>query len=216
MSYILDALNKSDQERQRERTPNLKTIHGSSKTGRSVNIWKVAIFLLLTVNLVLVGVWLKSWRRADPADQVAESDSVQTVAGVSEPDTDEATNRFEDQSLDLQAASNDDSTNVAATVDTIEPTASVQMAQSTPLENIPEIHELPRTIRSQIPDLAFASHIYASNPRSRMVSINGRSMREGDGISEDLTLQQITPEGVILQIGDYVFQMSILRDWSFE
>jgi hypothetical protein len=49
-----------------------------------------------------------------------------------------------------------------------------------------------------------------------MVSINGRFMREGDRISANLVLRQITEEGVVLQYGDRVFQMSVLRDWSFE
>ncbi len=196
MSYILDALNKSDQERQRERAPNLKTIHVSSKSSPPVNRWKVAIFLLLMVNLVLAGIWLDGWMQQDSVVQVTEPPAA--VVKTSKPTVNEPVGK---------AASNK--------IAPVDPAIPIQLLRPMP-EDVPDIHQLPTLIQEQIPNLTFASHIYASNPRLRMVSINGRSMREGDGLSPDLILQQITQEGVILQFGDYLFRMSILRDWSFE
>lgn len=214
MSYILDALNKSDQERQIERAPNLKTRHVSSKTGRSVKGWKVVIFVLLMVNLLLLGMWLQAWMQADSGEQGAgyEPNVDSPVADEMAEDTlTETLDRGKDRLADLQSTAEN---NLAAVV-TTKPAIPVQAVQSISTQDIPAIHELPAAMQSQIPALTFASHIYASNPRLRMVSINGRSMREGDGLSAELILLQITQEGVILQFKDTVFNMSVLRDWSF-
>lgn len=209
MSYILDALNKSDQERQRERAPNLKTIHVSSKSSPPVNRWKVAIFLLLMVNLVLAGIWLDGWMQQDSVVQVTEPPAA--MVKTSKPATGERQSTASRAVINVRPAAVDATSVDTAPVDIAIP---IQLLRPMP-EDVPEIHQLPTLIQEQIPDLTFASHIYASNPRLRMVSINGRSMREGDGLSPDLILQQITEEGVILQFGDYLFRIRILRDWSF-
>mgnify|MGYP001256960959 FL=1 len=229
MSYILDALNKSDQDRQRERAPNLKTVHVSSRTGRSRNGWQVVIFLLLMINLLAFGVWLRAWMQEDSDQQVAEyENSVQEAVKAGEPIEKavraKASSQDEERTIDFQSISNDELAAVRPAgqpamqpvVQPVVPPVVQPAVTPAPPQNLPEIHQLPTSTQRQIADLTFASHIYASSPRSRMVSINGRFMREGDRISANLVLRQITEEGVVLQYGDRVFQMSVLRDWSFE
>tara|TARA_B100000315_G_scaffold252223_1_gene288549 strand:- start:1169 stop:1843 length:675 start_codon:yes stop_codon:yes gene_type:complete len=212
MSYILDALNKSDQDRQRERAPNLKTVHSSSKTGRSPYGWRAVILLLLMANLLVFGVWSYTWMQeatvehAAALEESAEGSSV-AVEPITTPVPGELTIQSGEPVPDL--SSRDPEFRRAAQ-------PAVQVAQSIPPEGLPRIHELPTAMQRQIPDLTFASHMYAGNPRASMVTINGRSMQEGDGISGNLVLRRITQEGVILQFGDTLFQMSILRDWSYE
>ena len=57
MSYILDALSKSDAERQREQPPNLKTVHRKPRsTGRNrFNLWQGAILILILGNALVIG-----------------------------------------------------------------------------------------------------------------------------------------------------------------
>ncbi|MDY0041285.1 MAG: hypothetical protein RBS57_13315, partial [Desulforhabdus sp.] len=67
MSYILEALKKSDQERSRGSTPGLQTIHTSvaveSKKRRG---WLSLLILALFVNAGLLLWWLQPWKSAEP------------------------------------------------------------------------------------------------------------------------------------------------------
>ena len=48
-----------------------------------------------------------------------------------------------------------------------------------------------------------------------MVNINGRMIHEGDRLADDLQLYEITESGVVLAFRHYQFEVSVLRDWSF-
>jgi general secretion pathway protein B len=78
------------------------------------------------------------------------------------------------------------------------------------------IAELPLNVQRQIPDITFSSHIYASDPSLRVVNINNRSIREGDYISDDVKLLDITEDGVVLSYLHYRIEMNVIRDWSFD
>ena len=68
---------------------------------------------------------------------------------------------------------------------------------------------LPADIRSALPKLVIAAHYYASKPSSRMASINGRVMRQGQTITNGLILEEIIREGVILSFHDYRFSLEV-------
>lgn len=67
---------------------------------------------------------------------------------------------------------------------------------------------LPASIRKHLPPLTVAVHAYSDTPQERLVSINGRMLREGDTLAPDLRLEQITPEGMIFTFRGYRFQRS--------
>jgi general secretion pathway protein B len=64
-------------------------------------------------------------------------------------------------------------------------------------QNLPELRELPPAIRKDLPNLSFSMVVHAPRPADRMISINGRMMREGQEISPGLKLEEITPNGAI-------------------
>jgi|GEM_PF-1240677 general secretion pathway protein B len=65
--------------------------------------------------------------------------------------------------------------------------------------------DLPASARKDLPEIKISSHIYRKD--SKLVSINGRIMTEGSNIGNGLYLQEITPEGVIISYGKYIFHM---------
>jgi general secretion pathway protein B len=65
---------------------------------------------------------------------------------------------------------------------------------------------MPLSIRKQLPLMSVAVHAYSSQPRDRLVSINGRLLREGDTLAPDLRLEQITPDGMIFTYRGYRFR----------
>jgi general secretion pathway protein B len=70
VSFILDALRKSEHERQRQTGPGLAEVPVAPSRPKT-NVWAMAAVALLIVNLVAVGVYLL--RRAQPSEAVATS-----------------------------------------------------------------------------------------------------------------------------------------------
>lgn len=66
MSFILDALRKSEHERQRTTGPALAEVPIAAPRPRS-NVWAPIAIALLLVNLVAVGVWLLRKSTSEPA-----------------------------------------------------------------------------------------------------------------------------------------------------
>ncbi len=66
MSFILDALRKSEHERQRQTGPALAEVPVAAPRPRS-NVWAPVAIALLLVNLVAVGVWLLRKSTSEPA-----------------------------------------------------------------------------------------------------------------------------------------------------
>jgi len=76
-------------------------------------------------------------------------------------------------------------------------------------QRIPQIDSLPDSIRQQLPAIAISFHSYTHKPSSRIVSINGRIMREGQSVADGLQLEEITKEGIILRYEGKRFRVSV-------
>lgn len=197
MSYILDALNKSDRERERHQPPGLNSVHRKhdASPGRRSPLWYwlTGLFLLAVINILLVGYWMPDETPAPVASQV-------------ETDTRRIEERAEDPAS--QSARTEQSPETMSDGDLITP------SDASPIQPV-RISALPASVQEQIPDLSFTSHIYSDEPSLRGVTINGRYVREGDSLGSDLTLIEITEDGVVLRYRHYTFEMSVIRDWSF-
>ena len=66
----------------------------------------------------------------------------------------------------------------------------------------------------KLPDIQITAHIFASDTALRMVNINGVSTREGDFISNDLMLVEITESGVVMDFEGHAYVMNILENWQ--
>ena len=63
--------------------------------------------------------------------------------------------------------------------------------------------------------LRFEAHIYASEPKQRWVKVNGKDLQEGQWVTADIQLKEITPQYVLLQTGRQMFSMEALTEWSY-
>lgn len=77
--------------------------------------------------------------------------------------------------------------------------------QPDPYTGIPHQKQLPIQVQRALPELNFTVHIFSSKPASRLVKINGETLREGDQISSALKLKEITRDGVILTYNNRPF-----------
>ena len=79
---------------------------------------------------------------------------------------------------------------------------------------LPQLEELPAYERDSIPDMTFSSHMYSSMPRFRSIIINGKRLKEGQYLNEDLQVREITESGVIMSAGNTLFEVDVLGRWA--
>lgn len=207
MSYILEALNKSEQERRGNQTPDLSTIHRPppGQTARSTP-WLAIVLVFALLNGIALTYWFTSNAAPDsaaPTSETAATAVAETAASQPQPipDIEEAPAASEPK---IALESNGPSA-------VITPTAIPNLGPQPPVR----ITELPINVQRQVPNLVFSSHLYSDDAGFRMVNINGKMIREGDMVANDLKLLEITEGGVVLGYRHYVFEVSVLRDWSF-
>lgn len=227
MSYILDALKKSDQERQQEVPPHLHSDHGYppsfNDSGRHSQ-WLV-IGAIVAVSLLLGGGTMYLFNQAQPPvrKQEAKVPSAPPAPAprptVQQPETiPEVVARVVEtpaetrQSVPSLIKIPRERSKILFT-----PYADTEVEQQYTLAKPPEppsplplLKDLPANLRTQIPELRFAGHTYSQDPAQRMIIINNTISREGDRIDLNTRLKEITWEGVIIDFKGISFRVEAL------
>jgi general secretion pathway protein B len=215
MSYILDALKKSDQQRQRGTTPTLQV---SQVTGavprRPLHVYYGLLAAVLLGAGIAIG-WLRPWqaeytppRLTAPVPEPAAQLPIvkpQQIAPLPAPEmTGDAARRPIAR----------DSATVARAVTAGRAAVSTPSGTTMPLGDVQEqqtlsFDQLPYAIQQEIPAMEVQLHAYASIPGERLVSINSIRLREGGSLMAGLRLEQITPDGMIFSYKGYRFRRGI-------
>ncbi|MFC7514771.1 general secretion pathway protein GspB [Herbaspirillum sp. GCM10030257] len=87
-------------------------------------------------------------------------------------------------------------------------TASTTPAAPATEPAVGSVRDLPPQIQQQIPALTIGGYIYSANKADRSVLINKRLLRDGDEIAPGLTLERMTPSGMILNYKGYRYRSS--------
>jgi general secretion pathway protein B len=194
MSFILDALKKSETERQEQTGAEFSNVPSSSGEPQSFRwLWILALLLLVNV-IVLFGILLRDDEATDVAAPVER-----TPVEQSQP----ASSSFEDRVAEAR-----ESQPVPDTT-TTEPSTS-QSANTAPVEAPPQavaqsrprlmtIDELRLNGTLQLPELHIDIHVYAEDPAERFVFINMKKQRENSQLDEGPVVAEITTDGVILK-----------------
>ena len=209
MSYILDALRKSETERRQGRVPDLgqqvQLIHRPKKKRVSPALW-VSLALMLNAGVLAFVFW--PGMPATESEPVLE-DPVAETGAIPEPDPVESTPPPTATEPPV-AESRERATVIvpsSAIPETAAPTVEPEQAG-----RVPHLVELPLSFQKSVPDLTFNSHIYSSSPASRRVMINDTYLRVGD-VFEGLRVDDITEEGVVLSRDGRRFRVGVVRDW---
>ncbi|WP_273203664.1 general secretion pathway protein GspB [Marinobacter subterrani] len=236
MSYILDALRKSEAERRQGRVPDLgqqvQLIHRPKKKKMSPVIWIVGA-LMLNAGVLAFVFWPGVRPPAQPVQPaempLAGEPEPERKAGSKEP---EATAVVAESAPDQPVAETGDpvpaperqaeANPLTAPAPRQQATIIVPSADSPPtfaplpaLEQagrVPHLVELPLSFQKSVPDLTFNSHIYSSSPSSRRVMINNGYLRIGDSV-DGLRVEDITEEGVVLSLDGQRFRVGVVRNW---
>ena len=198
MSYLLEALKKSDKERQRGAIPDLQTDHSQPSVRRKRQRTILWYLSGVAVLVLLCGGGLFWWQYGLQSAQTDESlqDTVKLPVKKEEP-------------LPIPEAKVTPPTVVVAA----QTESVVEEEEVTPVADAifvpPLLDDLPVAIRAAIPDLSFAGHVYSDVPQKRLIIINNRIVREGDLIGSGLTLENIDNDGVVLRYESSVFRVEL-------
>lgn len=187
MSFILDALKKSETERQQQGSAEFSSVPTSSEKPNPARwLWLLAV--LLGINFaVLIGVLMRS--EPGPTETVAEqSTQISNVEESTESPLADAAASFEEQIAD-------------AIEEHEELDGYQELAPPRPASKaiIPTIDQLRLDGSLQLAELHLDIHVYSEDPAGRFVFINMVKHREKSRIAEGPIVNEITLDGVILR-----------------
>ena len=205
MSFILDALKKSEIERQRQNVPGLMDTR-IAQGRRRLPIWAVALAILLGINLLVLAVVLtRSGTKAappplHPIDRPPLPDTSPTAADHFSP--------LDTAPVYAPEIPVPQTARAGATVGVgpgnsrafrrPDPILHDEDTQADNQEVLPSINELNLTGAQALPELHLDVHVYATKPAERFVYINMRKYHEGATLQEGPTLERIRRDGVVL------------------
>lgn len=205
MSYILEALKKSDQQRQRGATPTLQVAQVTVPAPRRpMFIYYSLLAAVLLVTGIMIG-WLRPWQAEQPPVQ-AEAIATPSPILITEPVVHPAGETKQDNTALVSASS---SGAAAPIPDKPMPEQPASPAIVAPEQEALPLEALPPAIRHEIPDMTVQFHSYASEPSERLVSVNSIRLREGGSLMLGLRLEQITPDGMVFSYKGYRFKRGI-------
>lgn len=243
MSYILDALKKSEQERGHGNIPNVQTVHTSSLSYKKTKaVWPYVLTVAVLLNLAaILYFFIHDDRRNDIAAQHNDTEEIATtIAGEA---TGKATTpeqaaavmvnsstqtSFANEHAPVSSTQKTDSLPLGTTslgstslapADSPAPASSIAVSQrddrphSSHAETV-EYQELPESVRQQLPSIVVSAHVYSTNPLQRSIVINNNFLEEGEYVMDGLVLEEITPDGAILLYQGFRFHYGVVSGWQ--
>lgn len=196
MSFILDAIKKSEDQRQRSKQPEVHSLQSELNYYRSKKntAGRFVMFLLALIILGLVtwSFWpqlLKQIQRIELNEALAPS--------------------LQDTSVSKQSAANKSKASNSAVL------ASYYNADDElPSRRlIKDLWQLPADYQASIPEFEFSFHFYSTDSTKRSTVIDGRTMREGQMLTSSIKLRVITSSGVILHSNGQFFHINVIEKW---
>jgi general secretion pathway protein B len=222
MSFILDALKKSESDRQRRSGPALFEVKlAPPRTG--LPLWAIALAALFAVNIGIVG-WMVLRHPATRAPEAAAPAAVAPAAGTqpaagaalpaqaapaatapppqTAPAASAAAPATAAPGLAPSAAHTAGGADEPSPEDyapATEPAGSLgkHVRRGTD-SGVPLYQEAATGPGARIPQLRLDLHVYAVRPQDRFVMINMHKLREGESLPEGVHVESITPEGAVL------------------
>jgi general secretion pathway protein B len=239
MSYILDALRKSDQERQRASTPTLQTVAPAGANSKGPGLLPTGLLAIVLISAgIAIGV-LRPWESgpgatalpppapapaqaapplpasAGPATVAGTEGSTSTVAANSVPPvlatesvlTQDPPAPSTSGRKNRQAQANAKKESQAAKPK--KPAKSGSTDSGTQSQSTITIAELPPAIQQELQPISISVHAYSPRAGERLVGINNKLVREGASVPPGMTLEKITPDGMVFSYKGYRFRYGL-------
>jgi general secretion pathway protein B len=221
MSFILDALKKSELERQRQSVPGLVD-SGVVRPRPRLPVWAIALGLLLAVNLLVLLFVLTRSFLSSPRTQGALAPAITAPPAIAAPPA--RNDHFSPLEAPVYApeipvASIPVASPLPAAAGAPAPEFAKPMNAGAPVSNkvrrrdplltdedykvnddevLPTINEITLTGAQALPELHLDVHVFATRPAERFVYVNMRKYHEGAALQEGPVIERIRRDGVIL------------------
>lgn len=209
MSFILDALRKSDTERQQSQTPGIAD-HRYQVPTRRGRSWVPLLIIVLCANALLllivlidrstdadtttVAVNLETPDERPPSRIAANLDTVTAEAAERRPLVEEATATAEAE----REAPRVDIADPAPKAETVEQNVARDLPEPAPESDLPSLEQLKLAGLVSIPPLHLDIHVFSQEPSQRFVFVNMAKYREGEQLKEGPRIDEINEAGVVL------------------
>jgi general secretion pathway protein B len=224
VSFILDALKKSENDRQRQTSPALFEVKVAAPR-RKFPVWAVGLAVLLGVNVaVLAWVLMRQPAPAPSAGSAAVNTAAVAPAPGDSPGRVVTLTMPADSASTVTVSPNQPDPGVVAPssapplaeepllsgqepavppdydANDYVPALTVTQANEAAERRAGSIPSRDEVIArgTQLPDLRLDLHVYAPKPADRFVFINMRKLREGESLPEGVRVDEITPGGAEL------------------
>jgi len=225
MSYILDALQKSERQRQMGEVPQVHSVqdHYPADLPRR-NPWVMVAVIAVVLNLA-VGGWIW-WQYQSTSKTTATAPGSPTMnaapalaAAPSAPTPIPPRQQTDASAMAPSAASHairpaPDAANDMALDDKVVVFESIAPPTAPPtpaaqrFNDLVDISELPTRLRMAMLALTLNVHVYDEHPAQRFVMIDMKRYAEGHALPQGPVIEAITPDGVVLA---YQGQRFLLR-----
>ena len=218
MSYILDALKKSEQQRGNGKIPDVQTVHSSSLNYRDDKKAYWPYFLIAAILLNLIAIIYFMYDKETTTVVVAIEDKEATPKIMSNKENIISNSSTATSSNENNPAPLTPEQNIVVPNNTSTKLKTTRSPAKAPRDDVQsdtvEFYDLPESLLRQIPSITVSAHIYSSNPLQRSIVINNKFLEEGDYVLDDLTLHEITKDGAIFNFNDTRFHYGIVSGWQ--
>jgi general secretion pathway protein B len=226
VSFILDALKKSESDRQRQASPALFEVKVAAPR-RRFPLWAIGVGALLAVNVaVLAWVLLREPASTPPAASAPNPATPAAAAngGAADPGRMVTLTMPADSASTVTVSPNHPDSGVVAPsnapplaeepllsgnepsvppnydANDYAPAVTPAQASEAAAQRAGSLPSRDEVIAqgTQLPDLRLDLHVYAAKPADRFVFINMRKLREGESLPEGVRVESITPRGAEL------------------
>ncbi len=236
MSYILDALKKSEQERGHGHIPDVQTVHSSSLSYRNDKkaYWPYILIIAVILNLLAISYFIFNKEKPIETPVTTEVNTAikqaTTENGITadKTDTPAVTSSADNNNINVETVEPLPATVTVTTNSPAKPASKeTQAEQKSVAENIRsetsekssstdiiDFHELPESIKQQLPAIIISAHVYSSNPLQRSIVINNNFMEEGEYVIDGLILHEITTNGAVFNYQGTLFNYGVVSGWQ--
>lgn len=192
MSFILDALRKSETERQKQSAPGLVDTRYKVPDKRR-NFWIPLLVIILAANALVISFLLLD----DTPEQASEVATATVEARVTRSEPARSVPPREVRPL-YREAETPKQVARAAEPRSAKPEPEIVDALPEETETLPSLQQLSSGGLVSLPTLHVDIHVYSAEPAQRFVFINMNKYREGDVLKEGPSIEKITETGTVL------------------
>ncbi len=195
MSFILDALRKSENDRQRQASPNVSVATVGPKRRWQPGWIALALTGVGAALLAVTVVWWFLTPPGTPTNKVTTVEVSQSSVAATE-NTPDVRSLAQEARRDSSEAPTKTTSRSAPLADS---PAAPAAAKPAPRGDVPLTITEAMANGLSLPILNLDIHVFAPQPDERFVFINARNNREREQLREGPTVKEITSDGVILE-----------------